>query len=228
MKRILAIDTSTWWGGVALVERTAGEGASSVVAETGVWVEGSHAERLLATIERLLSDAGWSRNALDAFAATRGPGSFTGIRVGLGTLRGLGLATDRPCFGVTTLEALVEAAGPGEADRIGLIAAGRGELYGMRFDAGGAPPVEREPPWVAPAGEVAERLAGEHLRLVPAPGTVLDLPCGSRCRVVRPPRGIAAAAGTIVSSRHPSLHGPEPPLAPVYIRPADVRLERRA
>jgi tRNA threonylcarbamoyladenosine biosynthesis protein TsaB len=175
----------------------------------------------------LLADAGWCKSDPDAFVATRGPGSFTGIRVGLGTLRGLGLATGRPCFGVTTFEALAEACGPAGCERVALIDAGRGELYGMRFDAEGSPPVEREPPWVAEQGEVLERLAGQDVRLIPAPGTRLELPSAARAHLARTPRGLAAAAGTIVALRHPIVRLPAPPLAPVYVRPADVRLERR-
>ena len=108
MIRVLALDVSTWWGSVALVGQTAADSAPCVVAETGTRVDGSHAEQLLVWVARVLGDAGWSKSALDGYAATRGPGSFTGIRIGLGTLRGLGLATGRPCVGVTTLEAIVE------------------------------------------------------------------------------------------------------------------------
>ena len=227
MKRLLSIDTSTSWGGVALVEQEASGHPPTVVAEIGVRVGGSHAEHLLESIGRLLADSGWSKNDLEAFVATRGPGSFTGIRVGLGTLRGLGLATGRPCFGVTTFEALAEAGGPAACERVALIAAGRGELYGMRFDAEGSPPVEREPPWVAGERDVFQRFAGQDVRLIPAPGTRLELPSAARAQLARPPRGLAAAAGTIVALRHPIFRSPAPPLAPVYVRPPDVRLERR-
>jgi tRNA threonylcarbamoyladenosine biosynthesis protein TsaB len=227
LKRLLSIDTSTWWGGVALVEQGPSGDAPTVVAEIGVRVGGSHAEHLLTSISRLLADAGWSKNDPEAFVATRGPGSFTGIRVGLGTLRGLGLATGRPCFGVTTFEALAEASGPARCERMALIGAGRGELYGMRFDPDGSPPVEREPPWVAGEREVLERVAGQDVRLIPAPGVRLELPSASRAHLARAPRGLAAAAGTIVAQRHPIVRSPAPPLAPVYVRPPDVRLERR-
>ena len=144
MIRVLALDTSTAWGSVALVEQEGCENRPRVVAEHGERVDGAHAERLLHWIGQLLSGAGWSKTGFDAYATTRGPGSFTGVRVGLGTIRGLSLAAGRPCFGVTTLEAIVEAHGPADMDRIPLMDAGRGELYTARYDADSFPPVEVE------------------------------------------------------------------------------------
>ena len=83
--RILAIDTSTWWGSVALVERPEPGG---VTAELGMQVGKTHASALLSAIERLLEFAGWPRSSVGGYVATRGPGSFTGLRVGLGTITG--------------------------------------------------------------------------------------------------------------------------------------------
>ena len=111
MTRVLALDSSTWWGSAALVEQYGRETRPRVVAQHGTRVDGSHAEQLLQWIEQLLAEAGWSKTSLDAYAATRGPGSFTGVRIGLATIRGLSLVSGRPCFGVTTLEAIVEAHG---------------------------------------------------------------------------------------------------------------------
>lgn len=226
MKRILAIDTSTWWGGIALIEGDPTQ--PSIVAESGLHVRDSHASRLLPAIERLLAEAGWSRHDLDAYVATRGPGSFTGIRVGLGTLHGLALASGRPCFGVTTLAALAEAHGPDERERVPLIAAGRGEVYAGRFDAAGSPPLEVDSPIVAPEAEIVERYAGRVVRFIPAPGTTL----GPAAHVTGPPpavapRGIAAAAGRIIARAHPTLADPRTPLTPVYVRPPDVRFPRQ-
>jgi tRNA threonylcarbamoyl adenosine modification protein YeaZ len=224
VSRILALDTSTRWGGVALLEHDAPR-EPVVLAEIGVQVGESHAERLLGRIDFLLAEVGWTKRSLDAYAATRGPGSFTGIRVGLGTLRGLSLAADRPCFGVTTLEALAEAHGPASGERVPLVAAGRGELYGSRFDAAGSPPTELEAPWVASLPAVVERFAGSGACLIPAPGTRESLT--ESYRTARTPLGLAAAVGRLVVSKHPALRDSAPPLAPVYVRPPDVRLKRK-
>ena len=106
--RLLAVDASTWWGGAALLDVY--EGAPRLVADAGVHVEDSHAARLLPLVEGLLASAGWIKDSLDAYAATRGPGSFTGVRVGLGLVSGFALATSRPIAVFTIFRLIVKAA----------------------------------------------------------------------------------------------------------------------
>jgi len=226
LRRILALDTSTWWGGVALVADEPGSGPV-VVAECGLFVRDSHSDRLLQQVEQLLDRAGWLKTEVDAFVATRGPGSFTGIRVGLGTVRGLGLAAGRPCFGVGTLDALAEAHGPAESERVPLIEAGRGELYAGRFDADSRPPRELAPPSVGPLEAIAAAVPAPSVVWIPAPGTRIDAPAGFAGRIADAPRGLAGAAGRIVARTRPSFRLPAPPLAPLYVRPPDVRLKRK-
>ena len=225
MKRVLAIDTSSWWGGAALVEQRV-PSDTALVAEIGVRVSDSHAGRAIGWVEWLLDQAGWSSSDVDAYVAIRGPGSFTGIRVGLGTVRGLALAADRPCLGVHTLEAIAEDHGPAEVDRIPLIPAGRGEVYGARYDAASSPPVEKKPPWLAPM----------HPALVdePAPGMLIwsggvvipeelpALPVG--LSIGRRARHVAAAAGRLALLR--GLEA-DPNLSPLYLRPPDAELKPR-
>jgi tRNA threonylcarbamoyladenosine biosynthesis protein TsaB len=227
--RILALDTSTWWGGVALVSSEAGGAGPRVVAEFGSRVDGSRSDRLLNWIERLLAEAGWPKSSIDAFAVTRGPGSFTGIRVALGTARGLSVATGRPCHGVTTLEALAEAHGPGELPRVPLIDAGRGELYAARYDAVSSPPLERRGPVVGPAVDLLEGDTCAGALLIPGPCTELvDVPLRRKTRVAESPRAVAAAAGRLVALRAgASPAGETPPLAPLYVRPPDAVLKRK-
>jgi tRNA threonylcarbamoyladenosine biosynthesis protein TsaB len=231
LKRILAIDTATWWGGVALLERDSTDADPVIVAEVGLKVEGSHAVHLLLLIEQLLAHAGWSKASLDGFVATRGPGFFTGIRIGLGTIRGLGLATDRPVAGVTTLRSMAQAFGPAEVDRVPLIPAGRGEVYGARYDAGSTPPVGLEQPWLgSPENGLADsRDAGP--MVVFGPGLALARRClspsGGRLRPGPDPRSIAAGAGQISLLRGDFDNGDLPPLAPLYLRTPDVVLKHQ-
>ena len=221
--RLLAVDTSTWWGGAALLE--AREGAPRLVAEIGLWVEDSHASRILPLVEGLLAAAAWPKTALDAYAAVRGPGSFTGIRVALGIVRGLALATSRPCLGVGTLDAMAEAYGPAAGPRIPLIDAGRGEVYGARFDADGSPPVAAEPPWVgAPeraadgAGVVFGNGAEAHASRLRAAG--YGGPIG------RHPTSVAAAAGRIALAAL-ARGDAATAIEPLYVRPSDAELKSR-
>lgn len=97
---VLGVETSSMQGGVALV----GEGG--LVSEYTLNVEATHSERLLPTIDRMLRDAGLGLEVLAGIAVSIGPGSFTGLRIGLSTVKGLAYATGLPVVGVPTLEAL--------------------------------------------------------------------------------------------------------------------------
>lgn len=223
MKRILALDTSTWWGSVALIERMTDGGPPSVVAEVGDRIDDSHAEHLLGWIARALAEAGWPKTSIDAYAATRGPGSFTGVRVGLGTIRGLGLASGRPCVGVTTLEAIAEAHGPDDRERFPVMDAGRGELYAGRYDARSSPPAERTEPWLGGAADVLAWAATAGGTAIAGPGTRIENSAEAAApRVAHAPLRLAGAAGRVAAFRGE----PSRPLAPLYIRPPDALLKR--
>ncbi len=222
MTRALALDTSTWWCGVALLE-TVAQGPT-VVAALGVRVQDSHAARLLRLVDLLLGEVGWSRTELDLFVATRGPGSFTGVRIGLGTVRGLAVASGRPCVGVGTLEAMAEAFGPAEAERVPLLDAGRGEVYGARFDAAGSPPQALEPPWVGPPERA---LAGEGPRVLFGPAVAVHEArlrrAGWRGPRRHAPTCVAAGAGRLALALGLA---PGAGMEPLYVRPPDA--ERQA
>ncbi len=222
MKRIVALDTSTWWGGVALLRQEAEGAAPEFVAELGADIQASHAGQLLPRVEWLLALAGWSKADPDGFVATRGPGSFTGIRVGLGTVRGLALATGKPCAGIDTLDAVVEAHGPADRERVALIAAGRGELCGARYDADSSPPQRLGELWLRPAAALAGA-GGEGAVLIFAPG------CSEEAATLggTSPRSIAAAAGRLALLKGLLAEGSAASLSPVYMRPPDAEVRPR-
>ncbi len=226
MIRLVAIDTSTWWGGLALVEGGEAFPEARTVAEAGLLVRDSHAAHLLPLLERLLEEAGWPVASVNAFAATRGPGSFTGIRVGLGTVRGLGLASARPCVGIGTLQAMAEAFGPAEGDRVPLLPAGRGEVFGARYDPASSPPVEIVAPWLGPAARALEGIpagAGPVVFGAGADAAALAA-AGLRGVVRRPPASVAAAAGRLALARLAEGARDGDGLAPSYLRPPDAEL----
>lgn len=225
MSRIAAVDTSCWWGGVALLEDSPA-GSSRLVAEAGLLVSDSHAAHTLALLGALLAEAGWARSDVDAYAATRGPGSFTGIRVGLGSVRGLGLASSRPCIGIATLEAMAEAFGPAAAERVPLISAGRGEVFGARYDAASSPPGEIVGPWLGPPERALAGGEGEPVLFGPgAEAAAAALRAGGWSgRSGRTPTSVAAAAGrlALLRLRAGALDGEG--LSPLYLRPPDAEL----
>jgi len=220
--RLAALDASTWWGGVALVERI-GAARPEVVAEAGLLVRDSHSVHLLRLLDLLLAEASWPRSSVDAFAATRGPGSFTGLRVGLGTVRGLGLSSGRPCVGIGTLEAMAEAFGPADRERVPLLDAARGEVFGARYDADGSPPREVVAPWIGAAeraldaGAAAVAFGSGAQRYAQRLGAAgLNRPPAAA------PRSIAAGAARIALFRLDAGGGDGDGLSPLYLRPADA------
>jgi tRNA threonylcarbamoyladenosine biosynthesis protein TsaB len=129
---VLAVDTSTGRGSVAVV------GDDGLLAEARVAAAQGHSGWLLPAAEALLRGLGLAASAVDAFAVTTGPGSFTGLRVGLSSVQGLGLASGRPCVGLSTLDVLAYAVGRGVAV-VALMDAYRGEVYSAVYDGSGSP-----------------------------------------------------------------------------------------
>jgi tRNA threonylcarbamoyladenosine biosynthesis protein TsaB len=99
--KILAVETSTLLGGIALSDDVAG-----LVAETRMNIKTTHSERLMAQVDSVLQHSGIQLSDIDVFAAAIGPGSFTGLRIGLSTVKGFSYATGNPLVAVPTLEAL--------------------------------------------------------------------------------------------------------------------------
>jgi tRNA threonylcarbamoyladenosine biosynthesis protein TsaB len=119
---ILSIETATRAGSVAV---TRGETQLSV--QTGV-ASVSHASHLLNYIRDALEEAGVTLHDVDVFAAASGPGSFTGLRIGLATVKAFAATLMRPCVGVPTLYAVAHAAGESKRT-LALLPAGRGEVF---------------------------------------------------------------------------------------------------
>ncbi|MBQ8849308.1 MAG: tRNA (adenosine(37)-N6)-threonylcarbamoyltransferase complex dimerization subunit type 1 TsaB [Clostridia bacterium] len=100
--KILALDSSATVATVALTED------EKLLAEFTLNNGNTHSETLLPMVETILKMYGESIDGIDAFAATTGPGSFTGVRIGAATVKGLAFGTEKPCIEVSTLEAIAE------------------------------------------------------------------------------------------------------------------------
>lgn len=98
--KILALETATIAGSAAVVDDNKG-----LIGEVRVDVKVAHSERLMPSVEWLLSMSGLSINDIDAFGVSIGPGSFTGLRIGLSTAKGLAFAAGKPLVPVKTLDA---------------------------------------------------------------------------------------------------------------------------
>jgi tRNA threonylcarbamoyladenosine biosynthesis protein TsaB len=129
--RVLAIDTTSPRGSVAVA------GPEGILAEARLETTEGHSRWLLPAVEALLGGLGIAASALDVFAVTIGPGSFTGLRIGLGSVQGLALASGRPCVGLSTLDVLAGAVAGSPETVVALVDAFRGEVYSGVYDAAG-------------------------------------------------------------------------------------------
>lgn len=121
--RVLAVETSTLAGGVALLDGT------TVLGEYVLDVRRTHSERLMAAVDRLLGDAGFTVRDLQGLAVAIGPGSFTGLRIGISTVKGLAFALGLPVAGVPTLDAMAASLPFAALPVCPVIDARKGEVY---------------------------------------------------------------------------------------------------
>src|SRR6266404_501864 len=127
---ILAIETATRAGSVALAR-----GGVILSAASGD-ASASHSTDLIESIDGILQNAAAVLSEIDLFAAAVGPGSFTGLRIGLATIKSFAMCTGKDCAGVSTLAAIAHAAGASQRT-LSLLPAGRGELFAQLFSVNG-------------------------------------------------------------------------------------------
>jgi tRNA threonylcarbamoyladenosine biosynthesis protein TsaB len=220
------VETATRVLSVALLE------GERLVAELTSDVAGRHAERLLPAIDRLLALAGTTLAEVGAFAISLGPGSFTGLRVGLASVKAFALDEARPVAGVSTLAALAAAAAGAPGPVAALLDARRGELYA----AACAFPGEPEPSLLAESVFTPEQLAAALPR-----GTTLVIgedagPGAALVLARRPDLGPLAAAEGVARAAQVGRLGrallaagkliPAAELAPRYLRRAEAEARR--
>jgi tRNA threonylcarbamoyladenosine biosynthesis protein TsaB len=126
---ILAVDTTTPHGSVALLEN------SNLLAEVSCVSSLTHSERLLPAVDLMLGQRGLTIKDMEAYAVAAGPGSFTGIRIGLSTIKSFALALSHPIAPVSTLKALaLKLKVPHNRLLCPLMDARKGEVYAALFE----------------------------------------------------------------------------------------------
>ena len=191
-----------------------------------------HSERLLPAIDRLLELAGVSLAEVGAFAVSIGPGSFTGLRIGLATLKAFAFGDARPVVPVSTLAALCAAAAGTRGPVAALLDARRGEVYAAAVASAGELEAGLLPDSVFRPEELAARLAREALLVVgedaePAAAQLLLL----RPDLRRLPAGEGAARAARIGwlGRRALAAGralPAAELVPRYVRRAEAEARR--
>ena len=225
---VLGVETSTMQGGVALV------GSSGLVSEYTLNIAVTHSERLLSTIDRMLRDAGTDLAALEGIAVSIGPGSFTGLRIGLSTVKGLAYATGLPVVGVATLEALAWAVPFTGRQICPVLDARKREVYAaiFQYESGGLQTLMPDSALTPEA--LCKRIRRSTLFLGDGLGTYGDLfrrLLGDKMLV--PPLASRGARPACVAElgRQRLLLGERDAtdtLVPRYLRPSEAELRRQA
>lgn len=128
---VLAVDTATESCSVAICQD------HNLVAETTLTRKETHSRHLLGIIDETLRRAKLDLKCIDGFAVTRGPGSFTGLRIGMSTIKGLAFALGKPVVGVSSLQALAVPLAPMAKRIVAMIDARRGEVYAAGYRSDG-------------------------------------------------------------------------------------------
>ena len=206
---ILALDTAGVDCAAALYDASSG----TVLAERCERIGKGHAERLTGMIEEVMTEAGRPLSDVSRLVVTIGPGSFTGIRTGVASARGLALALGIPAVGVTTLAVMAAAFHEVPRGRpvIAAIDAKRGEIYAQAFDGEGKPLGE---PQALDAASLAE-LARAHEAEIYGSGALLVAGQNLGGEPDRFPAGLAARLGSfIIAHEKPK---------PLYLRAPDAK-----
>jgi tRNA threonylcarbamoyladenosine biosynthesis protein TsaB len=215
---VLAVDTTTERASVAVVQ------AGAVRGEVRLRASDGHSRRLLPAVSFLLDSLGLEPRAVEGYAVTLGPGSFTGLRVGLSTVQGLALAARRPCLGRSALDVLAARAAGSAPVVAAVMDAYRGEVFAAARDAAGTSLVEGAA-WAPEA----------FLAALPPGGLALigdgALRYRERVLAVRPDARfpdrslfLAATLGLLAEPELEAGRGARPEdLRPLYLREADIR-----
>lgn len=202
-----------------------------------------HSESLMPLIDRLLADAGGKASDLDLLVCTRGPGSFTGLRIGMSTLKGLSSALGIPLVSLPTLDILAgpEALWPGGT--LPVLDARKKRIYTAFYQGG----EKRSPPWDIPASEIPDRIAPlrnqplvpreeRHPLLLTGPHAELAAAALDQCPeplpyILSPARHLSRGPYLLEEGRRRFLtQGADPEDShPIYLRKseAEITLERR-
>ncbi len=223
---VLGIETATSQGGVAVAA------GGEVLGELQVRNPRSHSERLLPALETLLGAAGLEPASLAAIAVSIGPGSFTGLRIGVAAAKGLAFSLDIPLYGLSPLEVLAANAGPAAATVCPVIDARRGEVFTALYRRRGSELVKsRKERIMAPEKLAASLPEGTVLCGAPPPA-LRSILSGKGSGIALAPAEAAYPRAAVVALRGMEAlmecrAGEGPDLTPFYLRPSDAESNRK-
>ena len=153
--KILALETSAKSVSTAVVEN--GAPLAYAYQCTGL----THSRTLMPMVDAMLKNAELTLGDMDAVAVAAGPGSFTGLRIGIAAVKGLAWAADKPCFGVSTLEAMAQNLAHMDGLLVCAMDARRNQVYNALFEAKSGVLTRLTPDRAIAVAELAEELRGE-------------------------------------------------------------------
>jgi tRNA threonylcarbamoyl adenosine modification protein YeaZ len=216
--RVLAIDTALGACSAAVLDTAAGE---VIASETLAMVRG-HAEAVMPLIARVMDAAGLEFALLDRIAVTTGPGSFTGLRVGIAAARGIALAAAKPAIGLTTFAGFAAPfiAADDSTPLVAAIDARHEQVYLQVFGSGGRTIV---PPRVAPLREAVRAAMTGSARIVGSAAALI----ASAWPRLEPPPGLVDQRDACdigwIARLGAAAADPDGPPRPLYLRPPDAQ-----
>ena len=192
----------------------------------------SHSNTLLADVDKLLAQTQIALSQIDLFAVATGPGSFTGLRIGIATIKALAATLDRPTAGIPTLEAVALSGGV-SAESVALLPAGRGEVFTQLFSVMRPDLVEPldEAAHVPPA-QLFERYGELETVTWCGEGAIVNRElietwaAGRDWKIARQTNGLAAQVAALALTRFNRNEFENPfALRAIYVRPADAQLK---
>lgn len=223
---ILSIDTSTYSGSVAVTQEF------QILSQKNITGPLPFSQILLHTVDNCLKEAGVEVSGIDAFAVARGPGSFTGLRLGVALINGLALATGRPAIGVDTLHAMAFLAPRTERTICPLLDARKNEIYGATFLYDGEKLTRTADDVVEPLEDFLQKLQGKTLFL----GNGAEIHRGKIKNFLKdqaffdtmdPQRPVAAGVGFLAWGllKQNAGQGGDAPIIPLYIRRCEAEVK---
>lgn len=221
---LLTLDTSSRAGSVAV---SRGE---KLLGEIFLDRKTTHSDRLLCTVQQLLGDLDLTLEQIDALGVVLGPGSFTGLRVGVATVKGLAMATGKPVVGVSSLRTLAVQLPWTRFPLCTLLDARKGEVYAGLYNWEGGLPVAVAPETVQPPEKLFAALGGEFLFAgdgAVAYRTLITRQMGARAHFAPWHHNAARASAAAVLALQHFRAGETvalEALVPIYIRPSEAEL----
>ncbi len=234
---ILAVETSTFTGSVALVEASVEGGASRslrVIGETTLQVSETHSSRLMPTIDRLLRETSLPVQKIQGIALGLGPGSFTGLRIAVSTVKGLGFALRVPVAGAPTLDVLANNIPYASSQVCPVLDARKKEVYAALFRGDGQGHLKKvSEDWVLSPEDLCSRISGTTVLVgngTEVYGEIFKKRLGPQA-LFAPPELSFPRAVNVARLSLPALQRGETPdlfaFTPIYVRRSEAEIHAR-